>query len=250
MTLQNDINSLSKWSVKNKMKFHPKKCKVLSITNCNEVIPIFPDDKFIYCLDNVCLDYVNTEKDLGVNITSRLNWKDHVFYLCSKANRMLGLLKRTCNFVKNTAQKRVFYLAIVASQFNHCSSIWRPSSLFLLNKIERVQIRGIKWILSQQYTTYTANSYFEKCKELNLLPLRLRLDFFAILLFHKILHKTVPIELPAYISLAPETNLRSSHRDPLTFLSSIKPRITKKVPHNRKQLKTRSRNVKTVKTKV
>ena len=122
--------------------------------------------------------------------------------------------------------------------------------LFLLNKIERVQIRGIKWILSQQYTTYTANNYFEKCKELNFLPLRLRLDFFAILLFHKILNKTVPIELPAYISLAPETNLRSSHRDPLTFLSSVKPRITRKVTHNKKCLKTRGRNVKSVKTKV
>ena len=152
--------------------------------------------------------------------------------------------------LKILPKREFFYLALVASQFNHCSSIWRPSSLSLLNKIERVQIRGIKWILSEQYTTYTANNYFGKCKELNLLPLRLRLDFFAILLFHKIVHKTVPIELPAYIALAPETNLRSSHRDPLTFLSSIKPRITKKVPHNRKQLKTRSRNVKTVKTKV
>ena len=86
---------------------------------------------------------------------------------------------------------------------------------------------------------------------MNLLPLRLRLDLFAILLFHKILHKTVPIELPAYIALAPETNLRSSHRDPLTFLSLIKPRITRKVTHNKKILKTtRSRKVKSVKTKV
>ena len=92
---------------------------------------------------------------------------------------------------------------------------------------------------------------------MNLLPLRLRLDFFAILLFHKILHKTVPIELPAYITLALETNLRSSHKDPLTFESLIKPRITKKVLKNckdswsnRKNLKTKGLKVKTVKKKV
>ena len=97
-------------------------------------------------------------------MTTKLIWKDHIFYLCSKANRMLGLLKRTCHFVKNPLQKRVFYLAIVGSQFNHCSSIWRPSSLILLNKIERVKIKAIKWILSEQYTTYTANNYLKNAK--------------------------------------------------------------------------------------
>ena len=61
----------------------------------------------------------------------------------------------------------------------------------------------------------------------------------------------MPIELPAYISLAPETSLTSSHRDPLTFLSLIKPRITRKVTRNEKILKTTSgRKVKSVKTKV
>ena len=31
--LQKDIDSLYLWSIKNKMKFHPDKCKALSITN-------------------------------------------------------------------------------------------------------------------------------------------------------------------------------------------------------------------------
>ena len=31
--LQNDINTLSMWSNVNKMKFHPKKCKILTVTN-------------------------------------------------------------------------------------------------------------------------------------------------------------------------------------------------------------------------
>ena len=230
------------------MKFHPEKCKVLTITNRNTPTSA---DKFVYCLDNVCLDFVNSEKDLGVHITSKLNWKEHVFYLCSKANRMLGLVKRTCHFVKNPHQKRVFYLALVCSQFNHCSSIWRPTSLSLLNKIERVQIKAVKWILSEQYTTYTAKSYFNKCKVLNLLPLKLRLDWFAILIFHKIIHKTIAIDLPAYITLAPHTTLRSSHNDPLTFVSSIKPRITKKIgkksKHHKKNNKMNKTKAKTTK---
>ena len=32
--LQNDINALHKWATKNKMKFHPDKCKVVPNPNC------------------------------------------------------------------------------------------------------------------------------------------------------------------------------------------------------------------------
>ena len=68
----------------------------------------------------------------------------------------------------------------------------------------------------------------KKCNELDLLPLKTRLDYFSILLFHKIIHKTVFIKLPNYIKLVPPTTLRSSHKDPLAFESTIKPRFTKK----------------------
>ena len=227
LILQHDINTLNTWSKKNKMNFHPKKCKVLTVTSSHNLSYRLPCDRFVYCLDNECLDYVDSEKDLGVYVTSKLNWREHVKYLCSKANRMLGLIQRSCHFVKDTTQKRILYLALSSSQFNHCSPVWRPNTVALFNKIERVQVRAIKWILSEQGTTYSSIIYFKKCRDLDLLPLKLRLDLFSILLFHKIIHKTVAIDLPAYIRLAPETSLRSSHKDALTYESLIKPRITK-----------------------
>ena len=85
---------------------------------------------------------------------------------------MLGLVKRTCKFVKEHNQKRVLYLSLVSSQFNHCSPVWRPASVTLLNKIERVQVNAIKWILCEEGSTYTDLAYFKKCRELELLPLK------------------------------------------------------------------------------
>ena len=248
--LQRDITSLHIWSINNKMVFHPQKCKVLSVTLCNRTYYVLPFDRFAYSLDGIHLDYVKTEKDLGVHMTNKLNFKEHVHFICSKANRMLGLVKRTCEFVKNPAQKRVFYLSLVGSQFNHCSSIWRPYSTNLLNKIERVQVRAVKWILSELNATYTSTVYFKKCKDLDLLPLRARLDFFDILLFHRIIHNSIPIKLPDYITLAPQTTLRHSHIDPLSFVSKIKPRIIKKVMPKTKNsrntiVKNKNKNVKT-----
>ena len=136
MILQKDIDALHDWSIKNKMNFHPHKCKVLSVTSQNERNHILTFQRFVYCLNDIPLDFVLSEKDLGIHMTNKLNWKEHAFYICSKANKMLGLVKRTCHFVKNSTQKRVLYLSLVSSQFNHCSSVWRPDSIALLNKIE------------------------------------------------------------------------------------------------------------------
>ena len=80
-----------------------------------------------------------------------------------------------------------------------------------------------------QCKIYTAIEYFKKCKDIDLLPLKSKLELFDILLFHKIIHRKVAIKLPHYITIAPETNLRSSHKDPLTFISLLKPRFTCKV---------------------
>ena len=209
------------------MKYHPLKCKVLSVTTCIRPL-ILPFDRFPYFLDGSCLDYVDSEKDLGVYINTKFNWKEHVLYLCSKANIMLGLVKRTCNFVKDTNQKRLLYLSLVSSQFNHCSVIWRPDTTTLLNKIERVQVRAIKWMLCEQDRIYTNIEYFIKCKQLDLLPLKHRMDFFALLLFHRIIHQQINIKLPSYIRIVTPSNLRTSHRDPLYFESIIKPRIIRK----------------------
>ena len=226
--LQRDIDNLKIWSCKNVMKFHPLKCKVLSLTTCNRQWTL-PYDKFPYCQDGNYLDYVQSEKDLGVHISTKLKWKEHVLYLCSKANRMLGLVKRTCHFVKDTNKKRVLYLSLVNSQFNHCSAIWSPYTIRLLNKIEGIQVKAVKLILGEQDKIYTTIDYFNKCKQLDMLPLKHRLDFVAIALFHKIIHQQIFIKLPTYIQLVPPSNLRISHRDPLTFESRIKPRIFRKL---------------------
>ena len=58
----------------------------------------------------------------------------------------------------------------------------------------------------------------------------------------------VPIKLPRYITLAsPVYSLRVSHKDPLTFESKIKPRITKKVKRKYKKSTKSSIKVKVTK---
>ena len=79
------------------MSFHPSKCKVLAVTN-KRLVYSLPFYEFIYLLNGTPLDYVESEKDLGVTISCRLNWSTHCKNLGMKANQRLGLIRRTCHF--------------------------------------------------------------------------------------------------------------------------------------------------------
>ena len=71
------------------MHFHPKKCKVLSVSNKaseNSMWSMFPFQSFVYTLNGVELDFTESEKDLGVIVTTDLNWEENIIALCSKAS--------------------------------------------------------------------------------------------------------------------------------------------------------------------
>ena len=224
--LQNDVNYLHNWSILNKMKFHPAKCNVLSVSHLRQpLLGILPEIEFMYCLGNEMIDYCTEEKDLGVKINCKLNWNDHCNYLVSKANQKFGLLKRTCHFVKNTNRRRVLYLTLVRSIFEHCPIVWHPSSKFALKSLEDVQKRGIKWILDD-YTSCSKELYIIKCKQLDLLPVSHRLKLFDLTFFHQIFYNCSPVKFPHYLTPYQGSRLRSSHLDRLCLVSSVTPKVT------------------------
>lgn len=199
--LQDDINNLYDWSVKNKMVFHPNKCKALSVTMQRNVLDNLPFNIFIYELNGTLIDYVQSQSDLGVKINTKLTWGPHLDDLISKANSRLGLLKRTCHFSNDKRQKRAFYLAMVRSIFEHCSPVWSPQYATHILKCEIVQKRAIKWINGENFASYSNEKYHEELKNLNILPMKLKFVYNDLILFYKIVNKLVPIEFPSYISV-------------------------------------------------
>ena len=107
----------------------------------------------------------------------------------------------------------------------------RPTTQTLSHKIESIQKRAIKWILSEENLSYTCFlTYVSKCKLVNLLPLSVRFELNDILFLHKVINKLVPVELPAYLSFFQgQSRLRSSHLDSLSLVSSISPRSSANV---------------------
>ena len=176
LALQEDINSLHSWSIQNKMKFHPLKCKVLRVTLNHiedyKTIPL-PHCIFHYQMNGVYLDFVDSEKDLGVLMSTKLSWSDQCIAQCSKASSRLGLVKRTCHFVICYRQKRVLYLSLVRSIFDHACIVWRPCSENLLGKFEKIQNELLSGYSLNRTTTMETMSTLEGSRTLIFSPLSL-----------------------------------------------------------------------------
>ena len=164
--LNQDIAALHQWAEENCMKFHPDKCKVLTITLRHQRFNILPFDRFSYELGSCILDYVNEEKDLGVIVTNKLNWDIQQATIITIANKQLVLLMRTCHFVKNYNQKRSLYMALIRSLFEHCGEIWAPNTITADQNFEPIQIKAIKWILNERHKKYSKTEYIKKLYKL------------------------------------------------------------------------------------
>ena len=92
-------------------------------------------------------------------INERVEGQDHHNHILKKAYQMLGLTKRTCHFVFDRVKKRSLYLALVRSNFEHCSIIWRPVNAVDTSKIESLQKQAIKWIHGKEAPSYSDELY-------------------------------------------------------------------------------------------
>ena len=223
--LQSDIDYLMDWAIRNKMRFHPSKCKVLMVSSFNPPFWDLPFGQHHYSMGEDFLDYADSEKDLGILINGTLNFNEHASMLYSKANQKFGLLKRTCHFVDSTSRKRVLYLTMVRSLFEHCPVVWRPASVSIIDKLEGLQKRALKWILNDYSVSYSNGPlYYIHCKQLNILPIKFRFDYHDLKIFHEIVNGFSCVTLPSYIESFRGNRLRASHMDGKCYVSTVMPR--------------------------
>ena len=116
--------NLFTWSEKWLMKLNIDKCKVLTITQNKN----FVDYK--YSLDTkssgkVELERVYNMKDLGVNIDSDLNFKDHIYDKINKAYQILGIINRNFSDLYRFSFL-MLYKSMVRSHIEYANVIWSP----------------------------------------------------------------------------------------------------------------------------
>ena len=69
-----------------------------------------------------------------MHVNKSLNFNEQCEIILTKANQKFGILKRTFHFVTFKNRRRVLSLALVKSHFEHCSPVWGPGSITMMNK--------------------------------------------------------------------------------------------------------------------
>ena len=184
---QEDLDKFHQWSQRNQMDFNTKKCKIMRITRKQ-----VPFTNSVHMNDTV-LEEVKEFKDLGILTDCSLSWNSHTDMITAKANRMLGLIKRTCKDLKDTATLKTLFCSLVRSNLEYCSVVWSPFTKRNIEKLERIQRRATKFILKSN------DQYDIRLRELKLLTLEQRRFSFDVTFLFKALNGYMDVDFSQFL---------------------------------------------------
>ena len=195
LQLQLDLNELCRWADEWRMKFNVSKCKVMHTGSSNS-------NYYLYSMNGQILNEVAEHKDLGITISSDLKVANHCQHACSKANRMLGLIKRTIKH-KNITVMVQLYKSLVRPHLEYCSPVWNPHYSKDKAMVERVQHRFTRLFPELRVMTYEA-----RLKALKLWSLEERRNRADLIEVYKLMHGFTDIPVSTYFQIATDSCTR------------------------------------------
>ena len=166
------------------MSFNASKCKVQTVTR--KLNPV----NFDYHLGDKILAPVKKGKTLGIVITNYLTWDDHhILTVVSKADKMLGLLRRICPLVKDTKIRHSLYLSLVS-----VTGIMRLKSGLLHIFRSNIRLKTSKEKRQDEYYSKgkgMQEKYKDRLIALDLLPLCYDRERTNLMFFYKASHGNI-----------------------------------------------------------
>ena len=86
-------------------------------------------------------------------MNSNITWINQVNRVRSKANKMLGFIRRSTMEMHDIGARKYLYLQLVRNNFAYASQVWSPQTVKLIENIEKVQRRATKYILNLGFIT-------------------------------------------------------------------------------------------------
>ena len=178
-SIQCDINNLHDWCNKWKLVFNSDKCHVMHFGSKNR--------KNYYHINGRLISPVMQEKDLGVIISADLKAENNVVYSVNKANRILGMIKRTFSYLNHEMLAQLFKV-FVRPHLEFAQQAWSPYLRKDIDLLEGVQRRGTKLLKVIEDLPYA-----ERLKELNMYSIEERLRRGDMILMYRIMTQDIGI---------------------------------------------------------
>ena len=188
--LQSDLTSLATWSTLWKLQLNPSKCKSFTMTLKRK--PILAT----YNIQDSSLERVNSIRDLGVYLDSKLTFVDHLNHIVGRANRALGLMIRTLQMghSEGGARQKLKFEPILAAYFGNIRSImefgcviWSGAARTHLDRLEKIQHKFLIWLASVSTKSSPSLAYDDLLAVFRITSLANRRLQYDILFAHKII---------------------------------------------------------------
>ena len=102
----------------------------------------------------VVLQETEVEKDLGVYLDNQLCFKSHVAQITTKANRIVGIIRRSFDNLTEELFVHLFK-SLVRPILEYGHSVWNPYLKTLCQEVESVQRRATKLLRSLKNLSYS-----------------------------------------------------------------------------------------------
>lgn len=213
--INSDLEKLNNWCKINKVKLNKTKTKAMIINGRlnGDII-----------IDNYKLEVVNELKYLGFIIDNKLKFKNHEDYMCKKIGKKLNYFYRIRNKLSTSAAINV-YNTMVKPHFEYCSTLMAFSNNDTLERLQKLQNRGMRIILKcGRYTQI--NRMLASLKWLNI---KQRFKLNVLVFVFKMKNKLLPNYLSSsliYVQDVQHYHLRNIFNFRLNFFRSEAPKKT------------------------
>ena len=120
-----------------------------------------------------------------------MNFNLHITEIVKKSFCMLGFVRRVMKPFSDPKVLLTLYNSYIRSRLDYCSPVWSPSAQNLIDKIERVQKRFVKFVSFQSGVRYDNFSYIDLCNRFKLTSLEARRNVSDLIFFNKLLTNKV-----------------------------------------------------------
>ena len=191
--LQEDLNSVVKWSIENNMILHQDKFEYVNhSTGEAKLLKELPFNNEYYQYttpDGTSLSPIETVRDLGVQISSDLSWSPHIETITDAARQMSAWILSVFES-RDEELMLTLYKSLIRSRLEFSCPLWSPTKVEDIVKLEQIQRQ-----FTSKISGYKDLHYHDRLKLLNLMSLQRRRERYYLLYLHKMLHGVVPNDI-------------------------------------------------------
>ena len=151
---------------------------------------------------------VDNFKDLDVTITKDLSWGNRISITVTKANKILGSIKRSVG-PANANVFSMLYKSLVQPILEYAAPVWCPYLVKDIHALENVQRRASRLALNQRKGDM---SYEDQCKLLKWPTLSDRRTFLSLIECYKIVFGLYHLKFEDFFDFATTPFTRANHQ--------------------------------------